>query len=333
MRLLGRILSLGALTLLLVTLSASGLAAAPRDPLAGPGGAPTITLPGGAVVVGPSLVPGATVGAVGIADAYAYSSNSAADVVNMNGQPVFWEYNSTGFDILASLRLPAGATLWQIDYYGYATGATSQSWFLLDQDTTTGADTAAALPATPTGPGVLHATQSYPGGLTLASGHDWMIALVTTTSTSGYVGAIFQYTLPTVSLVPITPVRVFDSRFARFGGPIARGSSRLVNVKDAISTTTGVVTMTDAIPHGARAISFTLTITGTVGGGWVCILPGTNATATASTINWWASGQTLATGGIVSLGTGAAERQVTLVVSGGTGSRTQVIVDITGYYH
>jgi hypothetical protein len=44
------------------------------------------------------------------------------------------------------------------------------------------------------------------------------------------------------------------------------------------------------------------------------------------------SGATLAAGGIVSLGTGTAERQVTLVVGGSGGASTDAIVDITGYY-
>ena len=42
--------------------------------------------------------------------------------------------------------------------------------------------------------------------------------------------------------------------------------------------------------------------------------------------------QTIAAGGIIALGTGTAERQVTLVVGGGGTASTDVIVDITGYY-
>jgi len=104
-------------------------------------------------------------------------------------------------------------------------------------------------------------------------------------------------------------------------------------VKNAINPSTGAVTITDAIPGGARAVSYNLTITGTVGSnGWVAVLPGTSTAVTASTINWYASGQILANGGIIALGTGAAERQITLVVGGLAGSSTNVILDITGYY-
>jgi hypothetical protein len=64
----------------------------------------------------------------------------------------------------------------------------------------------------------------------------------------------------------------------------------------------------------------------------VAVLPGTSTAVTASTINWSAPLATLATGGIVSLGTGPAERQVTLVVGGGGSASTDVIVDVTAYF-
>ena len=187
-----------------------------------------------------------------------------------------------------------------------------------------------ALPATSTGPGIVHATQYLPRTASrwrpATAGSSTSIATI---STSGYVGAIFQYTLPTLSLVPMTPVRVFDSRFS---SRIVQGAPRTINVKDAINVGTGAVTIPNAIPKGARAISFTITATGTGAAGYVAVLPGTSTTVTASTINWTGPGATLATGGIVSLGSGAAERQVTLVVGGGGSASTDVIVDITGYF-
>jgi hypothetical protein len=172
---------------------------------------------------------------------------------------------------------------------------------------------------------------SFPGGFTVPVGHSLYVHLNPTSSASGYVGAVFQYTLPALSLVPISPVRVFDSRFARFGGPLIHGTSRTIDVKDAIDPITGLVTVTDAIPQGARAISFNLTVTGTVANGYLAALPGTSTTVTVSTINWSTSSQTLANGGMVTLGTGSAERLITLVV-GGTKGSTHAILDITGYY-
>jgi len=123
-----RVLAVGILLAALLALPGAGIAGASKDPLPGPGSGPTITLPGGNVVVGPSLVPGATVGAAGLSDPYAYSYSAGATVVTVWSGSAYYEYNSVATGpILASLGLPAGATLWQIDYYGYTTGATTKA--------------------------------------------------------------------------------------------------------------------------------------------------------------------------------------------------------------
>jgi hypothetical protein len=323
-----RVLSLGALAVLLLSLPAIGLAAGPKDPVREPASAPQAIVPAG---VGLTLVPGAMVGAVGISDAHAIADTAGETLVTVYPMPDYFVYNSENlWAVLAPLGLPAGATLWQVDVYGYAMGATSQSWALLDEDTTSGGAAATAgLVTTSSGPGIVTGKMTFPSGLTLAPGHSWKVDLYGTSATSGFTGAIFQYTLPTVSLVPITPVRVFDSRFS---SKIVQGTPRTINVKDAIDVITGAVTTPNAIPQGARAVSFTVTVTGTANAGYVAVLPGTTTSVTASTINWTGSGATLASGGMVSLGTGTAERQVTLVVGGSGSASTHVILDITGYY-
>ncbi len=122
----------------------------------------------------------------------------------------------------------------------------------------------------------------------------------------------------------LAPKRVYDSRFV--DGPLAAGSSRTISVADARDTDTGTITITDVVPEGATAIQFNVTITETVGGGFVGVGPGGSTTVEASTINWSATGQTLANGSLTTLDGG---RQVTLL-SGGVGS-TQVVVDVTAY--
>ena len=64
------------------------------------------------------------------------------------------------------------------------------------------------------------------------------------------------------------------------------------------------------------------------------MLPGGSTTITGSSINWTASGVTLANGGVVAFGTGSHERQVTFIVEGSAGypPRTQIILDVTGFY-
>jgi hypothetical protein len=330
------LLSIVALAFLLLALPGTGLGANPHpgmgadaQPSTGPG-APAVVACAGATA--PALVPGASVLTVGTADAFSYSGTGGSTVVVATPPGCLYWYSSTSTSIFVPLDLPAGATIWQIDAYGYLTGTGTQSWGLFDENTVGGDAMSVVGGATsPSGTSVTQATMTFPSGLALAVGHHWLLTLATSSS-AGYVGAVVQYTLPSLQLYPITPVRVFDSRFSRFGGAIGNGGSRLVNVKDSINVNTGNVAVTNAIPQGAKAISFTLTVTGTVGAGYLAILPGTTTSVTASTVNWSASGQTLAAGGIVQLGSGSAERQVTLVAGGSSGSSTQAILDITGYY-
>jgi hypothetical protein len=281
----------------------------------------------------PTSVPGAVVLTVGTADAFSYSETAGSTVVNATVSGCYYSYSSTGDPIVVPLDLPAGATIWQVDAYGYLTGTGTQSWNLFDGNTVGGGTwSVVGSAASPSGTGVTHATMTFASGVTLAVGHDWLFDLSVTSSSAGYVGAIVQYTLPTLSFVPISPVRVFDSRFSGFGGPIVQGAPRTINVKDAINISTGAVTTPNAIPQGAKAVAFNLTATGTVGSGYIAILPGTSTTLTVSTVNWTASGTTIANGGVVALGSGTAERQVTLVVGGPGSTTSYAIVDITGYY-
>ena len=335
MRFPGRVLSVGALAALLVALPGGGVASnsnLTKEGTTSSGVGPAIRLPGGMDAAQPALsvVSGARIGAVGSADLTAWSAAGVATIVDEELANGYLFYNSTSGLVMAPLGLPAGATLWQIDVYGWALPpGSAQTWFLYDQEADGGDFTNARNITIASGAGIRTGTMTFSGGLTLANGHNWQIALGSTNSANGFDGVVFQYTLPTLSFVPITPVRVFDSRFS---SKIVQGAPRTINVKDAINVNTGAVTTPNAIPVGAKAVSYTVTATNTGIPGFVSVLPGTTTTVTASTINWTASGATIAAGGTVSLGIGAAERQVTLVVGGAGSASTDVIVDITGYY-
>jgi hypothetical protein len=285
-----------------------------------------------ASVAAPTLIPGAQAGAVKRTDVHAIGAavNTGFNASCNGTEPYAYAANNLALEV--TLPAPAGATLWRVDVYGCATTATAQTWYVTDTTMNTGEEVIPLLGGTSSGPGIIRATINVPSGLPLAVGHAWHLSTAATSSNSGFIGAVYQYTLPMQQLIPITPVRVFDSRFAAFGGPIATGGYRLVNVKNSIDIDTGATLVTNAIPQGARAVAYNLTIVGTNGSGYVAILPGTTTTVSASSINWDTAGQTLANGGIISLGTGGAERQVTLVVGGTPGASTQVLLDITGYY-
>jgi hypothetical protein len=124
----------------------------------------------------------------------------------------------------------------------------------------------------------------------------------------------------------INPVRVFDSRWPG-GAKIASGGTRLVSVADGHDLATGVVNQPNVVPAGASAIAFNLTITDTVGTGFLTIAPGTASTVTASSINWSTTGESLANGLIVAVD---GSRQVRAFAGGG--GSTNFVLDVAGYF-
>ncbi len=133
------------------------------------------------------------------------------------------------------------------------------------------------------------------------------------------------------SFHPLAPTRVYDSRATLpTPGPLLNGSTpRLVSVKDKRDLNTGVVAVADVVPAGATAIACNLTVVNTVGGGFLTVNPGGNNTVSGATINWFATGQILNNGVIVQLND---QRQVTVIGGGTTGTRTDFVLDVTGYF-
>jgi hypothetical protein len=132
----------------------------------------------------------------------------------------------------------------------------------------------------------------------------------------------------TTSFVPVNPGRVYDSRWAVFGGAkINAGENRTISVKDRrrINPDDGAVDLVDFVPAGAGAIAYNLTITETVNAGFLATTPGDAATYAASTINWSQTGQNLANGTVVTIDSARSLK----VFAGGL---THFIIDVVGYY-
>lgn len=249
--------------------------------------------------------------------------------------PKFVYANPAG-TLAVPLDLPAGAIVKQIDLYGYSNGAATLGWQLNSRDITEGVLTLvpAATTTVGAGGGVHHLAVPIPNWVVVL-GQPWTIMVYSTNGNAGFTGVIVQYVMATNVFIPITPARVFDSRCTGAGGPLTVGSPRTVNVKDAHSPTVPACTVSgaNAIPKGAAAVTYNLTVTNTTSNwGSVDLLPGTSTTITGSSINWTAPGATLANGGVIALGSGAAERQITAVMSGPTGATLDFVIDITGFY-
>lgn len=123
--------------------------------------------------------------------------------------------------------------------------------------------------------------------------------------------------------VAITPARAYDSRVDTPGGPLA-GNAATGGVGQP---RTLLMTAGGAVPQGATGLAYNLTITGTVGSGFMTAAPGGERAPATSAINWTSGNTTLANGSLVGIN---EARQLT-TWAGGRDS-TQYLVDVAGYF-
>ncbi|MEO6124702.1 MAG: hypothetical protein ABIR32_13440 [Ilumatobacteraceae bacterium] len=126
--------------------------------------------------------------------------------------------------------------------------------------------------------------------------------------------------------VPINPFRALDSR-DYVDGYLFAGDTWAF---DVISDQSGGA----RIPTGAVAVTYNLTVTDTSGGGgYIAIYPANIDWPGNSSVNWTASGTTLANGGTVAIGNfnGPGKVEVYVGPAGGP-TGTDFLIDITGYY-
>ncbi len=133
---------------------------------------------------------------------------------------------------------------------------------------------------------------------------------------------------PGTTFYPIDPVRAFDSRVSAYpeSGTLAPNASRVIPVKDGHNSF-GAVTTPDAVPVGATAVSYNLTITQPTGANFVAVTPGDATSFSTSAINFNGTAD-VANAGIVTID-GDREVKVWNGIESGT---VHFIIDITGYY-
>jgi len=132
------------------------------------------------------------------------------------------------------------------------------------------------------------------------------------------------------SFYPINPIRAYDSRQPAYpiNGVLSPNSNRVISIMDGHDNV-GTVIVPNAVPVGATAIAYNLTIAEPTGSNWVSVTAG-DATSGIGTsfLNYTAASSELANAGIVPID---ASRRIALWGGTSPGS-THVIVDITGYY-
>ena len=287
--------------------------------------APAITPP--AV---PPLVPGATMVTRSLRDAVGYrGAGGDSSLTSLFRGGIEAAYSDRV--VLCPLDIPPRARLVRLDYFGYRASSGTQAWRLLRFDATTGQSTVANDTTSSTGTGMIQTTVSgldleVPPGVTLIAD------LLGSSADNAFVSVMYQIIgAQSQGLLfhPLTPTRVYDSRWPGGAGPLATGLDRTVSVKDGRDLDTGAVTALDVVPAGATAVAYNLTIAESVNSGFLAVTPGGSGTFAASSINWPIGGAVLANAAIVNVG---ANRDVTVFCGGLGGSSTQFIIDITGFF-
>ncbi len=128
--------------------------------------------------------------------------------------------------------------------------------------------------------------------------------------------------------VPIEPIRVYDSRVAAYpeSGRLAPNGSRVIPAHDARDFF-GNVIEANAVPLGADAVAYNLTITVPTGPNFASVTPGDSTLAIASAVNFNGTAD-VANAGIVEVD---AQRRVK-VWNGIESGSIHFIVDVTGYF-
>ncbi len=128
---------------------------------------------------------------------------------------------------------------------------------------------------------------------------------------------------------PIDPIRVFDSRLPAYpaSGRFLPNTSRVVPVKDAHDAAGGITVM-NAVPVGATAVTCNLTVTATSGPNFLSLTPGDATGYTTSAVNWSGSNVSIANGLTSKID---ANRTVKIWCGSQPGS-TDAIIDVNGYY-
>lgn len=121
------------------------------------------------------------------------------------------------------------------------------------------------------------------------------------------------------------PTRVYDSRWP--GGQRHTGGGIGIYTHFGANLITGEVEGPQLVPLGARGLSFTITATSTIGGGFLSATRLGAPSYKASCLNWTAGGQTIANTTMCVLD----EFQQPGLRIWTTGS-THVIIDVLGYY-
>ncbi len=270
-------------------------------------------------------VSGLQAATLGYADFVAVS-NATNNGLQYADPPSVYNQNTTG-GVAASLRLPVGSVLRQVDFFGYRDPAASGNltFTLFKSTLPTSAARTTVVSQTLTGTGEVQGSFVLSPGQTIGLGDVFTLEAPSTSSQLRVAGAIYQYAQAGGIYVSIAPVRVHDSR--QGSTKIAANETRKLSIANEIAGNGGAA---NVVPAGATGIAYNLTITGAeTSFGYLTVVAGGAATAGPSSINWDRAGATLANG---LQGPLNDNREITVFCGGDTNAKTHFLIDILGYY-
>jgi hypothetical protein len=222
-------------------------------------------------------------------------------------------YTSAGSDFLAtSFDLPAGATLYDLEWY--VSNSAAMSVFADIWQSSAGGFSTFWSASIPAGVGVTATRFAIPTNVNGPYPHGTRLAVACASPMAGsnqINGVRVGFThAPRTPVLLTTPVRAYDSRTT--GGPLTAGHSRAIS-------------LASAIPVGAAGAIVNLTVTQTVTSGYLTIYAAGTPVPTTSSINWFGTNQTLSNQATTAV---SLTRSVTVTAGGHS---TQFIIDVLGY--
>lgn len=234
-------------------------------------------------------------------------------------------YSGNGWYIATGVNLPVGTRVREVTAWctngGVAGTALMLQRYSLDGLGSSTNPASVTIPASNT----VTTPRSTTCDFTFEHGYAYSLAMFCDDNTIGVSNVRIGYD-NTGSFVPVSPYRCYDSRFS-VSGRIAPSTSRVIDVTQAINTSTGAVVATGVIPVDARAVTFNMQAVGATAANNFAITDSDAFTANSSHVVFNTNTPTVANGGTVDIADGAVR------VFGGTGpGSAHCILDITGYY-
>ena len=174
--------------------------------------------------------------------------------------------------------------------------------------------------------------------LSIARKINWLIAGMAITlvaTTGGVIGLVHATGGSSSAFVPVTPVRILDTRDPNnvgLNGPFVSQVPQDLGVVGSIATATGIQSI---VPAGATGVSLNVTVYNPQADGYISIRPADASGApTTSNLNFTA-GQTVPNAVTVNLpttGSDAGKIEIYFDALGALGPTAEIFIDVLGYY-